>query len=54
MNSRKWLQPVISVVIAAVGLWLVFATRATAIAEDATLGAKFPFVAGLILKSSSV
>ena len=49
MNSRKWLQPVISVFIAAVGLWLVFATRAAAIAEDATLGAKFPFVAGLIL-----
>ena len=49
MNSRKWLQPIISVLIIAGGLWLVLATRSAAIAENAALGAKFPFVAGLIL-----
>lgn len=54
MNSRKWLQPIISVFIIAAGLWLVLTTRAAAIAENATLGAKFPFVAGLILVVISI
>ena len=49
MNHCKWLRPVISAFMSAAGLCLTLVTRVAAIAENATLGEKFSFVAGLIL-----
>ena len=48
MSNRKWIQAAASTVLAAAGLVTVILTRSAAIAEDAGLGQKIPFVAGLI------
>ena len=49
MNSRKLIQSVIAIVLAAAGIALVLLFRSPAIAENAVLADKIPFVLGLIL-----
>jgi len=49
MNSRKWIQSVLAVILAAAGIVLTVIFRAPAIADTAILADKIPFVIGLIL-----
>lgn len=49
MSRRKWIQPVIAAIGTAIGLVIVLLTRSAAIAENALLAQKLPFVLGLIL-----
>ena len=49
MNSRKWIQSVLVIILAAAGVALTVIFRASAIAEAAVLADKIPFVIGLIL-----
>lgn len=54
MNRCKWLQPVISAFMSAAGLCLAMIVRTAAVAENATSGEKFLFVAGLILMVAGI
>ena len=49
MNSKKWIQSVLAIILAAVGIALTIIFRTPAIAENAVLADKIPFVLGLIL-----
>lgn len=49
MDKRKLIQSIIAVILTAVGVALVAVFRSAAIAEEAVLANKIPFVLGLIL-----
>jgi len=49
MNTKKWIQSVLAVILASAGIALVLIFRTPAIAENALLAHKIPFVLGLIL-----
>lgn len=49
MNKRKLIQSVVAAVLAAAGLAMVLIFRSAAIAKEAALADKLPFVLGLIL-----
>ena len=49
MNTKKWIQIILSLLVAAVGALLVGLFRSAAIAEGAAIADKVPFTLGLIL-----